>query len=290
MAMIMTDVVCAIGFIVGIVGLVFALRSGPKARPNAEVAANGTKPASPSDGKALSVNWRVGSSLVSALIVVTVTRWPVAGLLAAAATFSLPAVIRSTASRDATRLTEAVAVWTELLRDTLTASAGLAQAIVATAAVAPEAIRETVARLSERIVSGVPVDDALRAFAAEIDEPSADQVVCALRLAVTSRAQRLVDLLGALADSTREEVAMRLRVEASRASVRSSVRTVICFSLGFVVLLAVFAHSYLAPFGSATGQLVLGFVGACYATGLFLMVRLVRPRPSVQLSRRATPT
>jgi len=220
---------------------------------------------------------RLSLMCLAAVTVGTITRWPAAGLLAAAATFALPSFLRSTAARDSTRRTEAVAVWTELLRDTLTGSAGLAQAIVATAGIAPEELRPPVVHLADQISSGVPIDGALRRFADEVDNPSAHQVVCALRLAATSRTQRLVELLGALADSTREEVTMRLRVEASRASARSGVRTVLGFSMGFVALLTVVARSYLSPFGSVTGQFVLLLVGLLYAVGLTLMVRLVRP-------------
>jgi Flp pilus assembly protein TadB len=183
-----------------------------------------------------------------------------------------------------------VAVWTELLRDTLTASAGLAQAIVATAEVAPDEVRLPVSHLADRIMSGVSMDEALRLFAREVDDPSAADVVSALRLAATSRAQRLVELLGALAESTRDEVTMRLKVEASRASARSGVRTVIVFSIGFVVLLMLVARSYLAPYGSLSGQLVLVIVGACYAAGLALMVRLVRPDRGRTSSRKSAPT
>jgi Flp pilus assembly protein TadB len=129
------------------------------------------------------------------------------------------------------------------------------------------------------------MDDALRLFAQDIDDPSAQEVVSALRLAATSRAQRLVELLGALAISTREEVTMRLRVETSRASARSGVRTVIWFSVGFVALLTVIARSYLSPFGSIVGQLVLILVGVLYAMGLLLMARLIRPDEG----RRASP-
>jgi tight adherence protein B len=222
---------------------------------------------------------KVGPPLLIAIIVGTVTRWPVAALLAAVATVALPAALRSTGSRDLTRRAEAVAVWTELLRDTLTASSGLAQAIVATADLAPEEIRTPTGLLADRIMSGVSMDEALRLFAADVDDPSVEEVVCALRLAASARAQRLVDLLGALADSTRDVVAMRLRVEASRASARSGVRTVMTFSLGFVVLLTFVARAYLSPFGSVTGQVVLVVIGTCYAAGLTLMVRLVRPTP-----------
>jgi tight adherence protein B len=295
--MIVVVFLCAVGVAVGVVGLAAACRSAvpspaPGKRTNQPrllalgVLGNGTLAASDSP------RWgvRFGAPLVAALIVGTFTRWPVAGLLAAVGTASLPSALRSTTSRQATRRTEAVAVWTELLRDTLTTSAGLSQAIVATAAVAPEEIRVPVARLADRTMSGVPMDDALRLLGAEIGDPSADEVVGALRLAAASRAQRLVDLLSALADSTREEVAMRLRVEASRASARSGVRTVIFFSIGFVLLLTVVAQSYLSPFRTVTGQLVLLVVGICYAAGLALMVRLVRPTSWRQSSREMVRT
>jgi Flp pilus assembly protein TadB len=282
--MILIVVACSFGVGIGVVGIVAALQ-----RPTVGVSSETTpttrlfRVEKRLNGRESTWNthsWitKIGLPLVSALIVGTVTRWPVAALLAAVATYSLPAALRSTASQDLTRRTEAVAVWTELLRDTLTASAGLAQSIVATAGVAPDEIRMPVAHLADRIMSGVAMDDSLRLFAAEVNDSSAEDVVCALRLAATSRAQRLVELLGALADSTRDEVTMRLRVEASRASARSGVRTVICFSIGFVALLMLVARSYLAPYGSVTGQLVLILVGACYVAGLTLMVRLVRPK------------
>ncbi len=108
-------------------------------------------------------------------------------------------------------------------------------------------------------------------------------MICSLLLAFSSRAQRLGDLLAALAESTRDEVALRLRIETSRASVRSGVRTVVVFSVAFAAALVVLAHSYLAPFGSATGQLALGLVGVLYAGGLTLMVVLARPPAPVRL-------
>jgi hypothetical protein len=72
-------------------------------------------------------------------------------------------------------------------------------------------------------------------------------------------------------------------VETSRASVRSGVRTVVIFSVAFAAGLALFARTYLAPFGSTTGQLVLLTVGALYASGLTLMVALARPPAPVRL-------
>jgi hypothetical protein len=125
--------------------------------------------------------------------------------------------------------------------------------------------------------------DALSHFADELDDPCADRVVCALQLAVASRAQRVGDLLAALADSTRDEVALRLRIEVSRASVRSGIRTVLVFSIAFAAALSLLARSYLAPFGSTEGQVVLTVVGVLYAAGLTLMVALARPPAPVRL-------
>jgi Flp pilus assembly protein TadB len=148
----------------------------------------------------------------------------------------------------------------------------------------PLEIQPSVRNLADRIMNGVPMDDALRSCASEIDDPSAEDVICALRLAATVRSQNLVDVLTALAEATREDVSMRLRVEASRASARSGVRIVILFSVIFAALLTIAARSYLAPFGTAAGQCVLALVGACYAAGLWLMARLVNP-PSVRPTR-----
>ena len=222
-------------------------------------------------------------AVVSGVGVGALTRWPVAALLAAASGLGLPRLLGSLRAQRTTERIEAVATWTELLRDTLAAAAGLSQAITATAELAPQAIRVPVLVLAERLASGVSMEGALRSFADDLADPSADLVVCALLVAATARSQRLGDLLGALAQSCREEVAMRLRVESSRASSRSSVRTVILFSVSFAALLFVAARSYLAPFGTATGQFILLVVGACYVAGLTFMVRLVRPRPAARL-------
>jgi len=76
-------------------------------------------------------------------------------------------------------------------------------------------------------------------------------------LAFTSRAQRLGDLLQALAESTREEVSLRLRIETSRASVAERGPHRGRLLRGVRRGLAVLARSYSRPFGSAEGQVVL---------------------------------
>ncbi len=214
------------------------------------------------------------------------TGWVVAVPIAGVAAFALPRLLRRTSGKVAIEKVEAVAAWTEMLQGTLAAAAGLQQAIVVTAPLSPLALRRAAGRLAAQLGAGVQPRDALLEFADEVADPSADRVVCALLLAVTSRAQQLGELLAALAEATREEVALRLRVETSRASVRSGVRTVVIFSVLFAAGLAVLARSYLAPFGTPTGQLVLVLVALLYGTGLTFMVWLARPPQPVRLLGR----
>lgn len=221
---------------------------------------------------------------IPALVAGMVTGWPVAAVLGGGAGLFVPRLMGATAAMRATERIEAVAAWAEMLRDSLVAAAGLGQAIAASAPIAPSAIREQVAALAARVESGVPLGSALRTFASEVDDPGADLVVAALVLATEQRAQKLGDLLTSLAAAAREEVSMRLRIESSRSQVRTSVRVVSGFSIGFGAFLMLFAHSYLAPFGTATGQVVLVVVGLCYGAGLTLMLRMARPHRFARLA------
>lgn len=217
------------------------------------------------------------------LVCIAITRWPVAGLIGGLGAATLPNSLRKVVPGEASKRTEAVASWTELIRDSLAASAGLAQSIVVTAPSAPILIRPQVGMLATRLTNGQTLEAGLHSFARDVDDPAAEFVVCALLLAATSRAQKLVEVLSSLTESIREDVSMRLRVDAGRASARSSVRTVVLFSVAFVCLLSILAHTYLIPFGTTVGQLVLAIVGLFYALGLTLMVRLVRPATEIRL-------
>ena len=274
-------VVCGVGLLV-LVEAVFGLCRGIAGRGDRSASSGGAPTARP-PGRA-GLDW---SALVPAfgvgIVCVVLTGWPVAGVVGAGAAFGLPRLLRQTSGAVSIAKIEAIATWTEMLQGTLAASAGLGQAIMATADLSPAPIRPATEQLAAQLRAGSHPRDALLQFAESVADPCADRVVCSLLLAFTSRAQRLGDLLQALAESTREEVSLRLRIETSRASVRSGVRTVVVFSVVFAAGLTVFARSYLAPFGSAEGQVVLLVVGGLYAGGLTLMVALARPPAPVRL-------
>lgn len=217
----------------------------------------------------------LAGTLFAGVLTLVVTRWPVAALLAAGAVFGSRG-LASSAPREKIAHLEAIATWTEMLRDTLAAAAGISQALAVTAQVAPLTIRPAVTTLANRISTGVSPRDALFSFADEMADQSADLVVATLMMAMEHHAQRIGDLLGALASTTRDQVTMRLRIEASRASARTAVRTIAGFSLGYLALMAVFARAYLAPFGTLDGQFVLAIIGGLFALGFWLMSRMAR--------------
>ncbi|MFE2447762.1 type II secretion system F family protein [Streptomyces sp. NPDC059426] len=207
-----------------------------------------------------------------------------AAVLTTAAMLTLPGLLgpdRATARR--TERMEALALWTEMLRDTLSAAAGLEQAVLTTAAIAPAPLQRELRRLAASIRSSQPLPAVLRTFADEADDPLADVVVAALVTAAERQASQLAALLGELADSVREQVAMRRRIDAGRASIRTGVRVTVTVTLGMAVGLTIFNRPYLNPFNTLTGQLVLAVVGALFAASFTWLTAIGRLHEPVRL-------
>jgi Flp pilus assembly protein TadB len=222
---------------------------------------------------------RLAGAVGAAVLTGALTGWPVAAILAGAAAFALPPMLRGGKERARhVARTEAIAGWAEMLRDTLSAAAGLEQAIVATAEVAPAPIRPEVTVLATRLEKERLVP-ALRRFAADLADPTGDLVVAALVLAAGHEARRLSDLLGSLAMAARDQAAMELRVEAGRARIRTSTRVVVGSTLVFAAGLILLNRSYLAPFGTPLGQGVLAIIGLLFGGAFWWLARMGRTAP-----------
>ena len=205
---------------------------------------------------------------------VVITRWPVAAVAAAGLGWFSTDLFGGKALRErAIARTEAIASWTEMLRDTLSGAHGLEEAIITSAEVAPAAIRPEVTSLAIRLERD-PLDRALRAFAADLAHPSGDLVVTALTLAAGGSVGDLNELLGTLALAAREEAAMRLRVDAARARLRTAVRVIAAVTAVTAAGLIVLNRPYLDVYGGATGQLVLAVVVATWAGALWWLHRM----------------
>jgi tight adherence protein B len=218
---------------------------------------------------------RVAGTLVTAAVVAAVTRWPSGTVLAGLAAWFLPRALGPDREHArALERIEAIATFTEMLRDTISAAAGLEQAILAAEPVAPAPVREHVVLLAARIRRGQRLPAALRAFAAETADPTADLVVAALLLAAEQQARDLAQLLGSLADSARQHAVMRMRVAAGRARVRTAARIIIAVTMLLVIGLLAWSRAFLQPYGTPAGQLMLLVVGACFAAGFWWLHRI----------------
>lgn len=108
----------------------------------------------------LPADWTTRSVVIavtSGFVAGALTTWPVAAVLTTVAMLTLPGLLgpdRATARR--TERMEALAAWTEMLRDTLSAAAGLEQAVLATADIAPAALEPEMRKLASAVRSGHP--------------------------------------------------------------------------------------------------------------------------------------
>ena len=219
---------------------------------------------------------RLVRGVAAALPILVVTRWPVAALGVGALAWFTPELFGSKAAEEqAIARTEGIATWTEMLRDTLAGAHGLEEAITTTATVAPEAIKLEVATLAIRL-ERESLSDALTAFGEDLAHPTADLVVTALRLAAGGAVGDLNDLLGTLAVAARDEAGLRLRVEASRARLRTAVRVIAACTAATALGLVILNRRYLDVYASAVGQTVLGAVVLCWGVSLSWLSRMGR--------------
>ncbi len=213
-----------------------------------------------------------------ALLALLATGWPVGALLAGGIALSLPSVFGGKGARAAEIVrVEAIATWAGQLRDMLSGGNGLLETIEATAPFAPAPIRPEVARLAVGMRRGRLVP-ALRAFAADVDDPMADLVVASLVVATTEQVGRLGELLGMLAARTNEQAALRMRIDKDRASVRTQVKGVVLVTVVSLVGLTLSDRGLLDAYDSAEGQVVLAVIGSCFLAGFALLARLARPQ------------
>lgn len=212
----------------------------------------------------------------AAALVFVVSGWPAAAVAGGLLGWFAPELFASRASRDAALArTEAIASWTEMLRDTIASSHGLEAAIATTAPVAPDAIRPEVEQLA-RSLKHASLPDALRRFAVDVAHPISDLVVASLTVAANGAVRDLAELLGMLADSARDEAAMQLRVEASRARMRTAVRVISGVTVVTAVGLVVLNRSYVEVYATITGQVVLVGIAAAWGTALWWLASMSR--------------
>ena len=229
--------------------------------------------------------WVLAAVFVGA-VVWAWTRWPVGGLWVFAGVLSIP-LLRGSGPRadEEIQKVEAIATWAEQVRDTMNASAGLQQALIATARNGPAPIASELGDFARRAPRG-DLSGTLIQLGADLRHPSADLVIAGLLSATELDAGRLVPLLSRLASSIRDEAQMRIRIEVGRARVRTSMAIVGVFVTLTGLLLLVAGGELLKGYRSTGGQLWLLVVGGVVAFSVWSSRKLADvPHPERFVAR-----
>lgn len=221
---------------------------------------------------------RLGGALGVGLVVFLLTQWVVMAVAGVATVLAMP-YLRGRQSEQRVRLAkaEALPVWCEMLRDLLQGAHGLETVIKTTAPVAPVALRHDTQLLAADL-GRMSLRDALMAFADRVADPICDQVVMGLRI----EGGEVGSVLGSIADSARNALEVRRRVESGRASTRWTARFTIAVTVLFALGLSIFDRKYLTAY-DGWGQFLLVIVLAFFAGGLWLMALVTRGEPPKRL-------
>lgn len=211
---------------------------------------------------------RAAVAVGAGFIVLLATQWVVLAAATAALVFSWGRVVRDRRADTERRRVEAIAKWLEDLRDVLRGSSiGAEEALEQVAGRPPEPIREALTRFLARRRQGFRIEDALDDLGHELDHPTADAAIAAIRLVVggSAGAGRLHPTVEALALATRDEVRARERIDRTRAVYQGSMQRLILIGAALIGYLRLAAGDLLDPYSTPTGQIVLLFPLAMWA-------------------------
>lgn len=229
---------------------------------------------------------KLGIGALLGLAAGLVTGWVILTLLVPAAIVGLPYLLGAGSDLSGIKKLDALEEWTRSLSGVLGAGVSLEQAIATSQASAPAAIQTEVNALVARLRSRMSSEEALRRFADDLGDTTADKIVCALILGARRRNIGLTQILEDLAESVAEDVSSRRMVQAERTRQTTTVRyvtliTVVVFG-GFLL----FGGSYVAPYGTTVGQPILAVLLAAYVGVLVWLRRMNRAEPLPRLLER----
>jgi Flp pilus assembly protein TadB len=210
-----------------------------------------------------------------------VTGWVLALVIVPVAVIGLPILLATPPAAVQIYRLEAMEEWTRSLSGVLTVGIGLEQALVATLRSTPAPIRAEVERLVSRLRARWDTEAALRAFADELDDATGDLIAANLILAARRRGAGLASVLEGLAESVAADVRARRQVEADRAKPRSTARWVTLISASVLVVLTL-SGSYVEPYSSPIGQVILVVLLSAYVATLIWMRRMATGKPPLR--------
>ncbi|WP_269305773.1 type II secretion system F family protein [Aeromicrobium sp. HA] len=256
--------------VAGVMGLVIGLQPSE----------HGDRPARPHRTLRLSKPTRrlLLAGAAAGVLAFAITGWVLALVATPVAFVGLPVLLSSSSAQQRIVRLEAMEEWTRTLAGVLTVGVGLEQALVTSLRSTPAAIKPEVTRLVSRLRARWKTEDALRAFADELDDATGDLVAANLILGAQHRGAGLASVLEGLAESVAADVRARRQIEADRAKPRATARWVTLISVGVLVVLAI-SGTYVEPYRSPLGQVILVLLLVTYVATLVWMKRMAIGRP-----------
>lgn len=215
---------------------------------------------------------------VTGLAVGILTGWYIAIVVLPALVIGWPMLIGKTSTSEIDKLADLDA-WVRSLAGILVGGGvGLEQGLRISLSSAPSSIRPALGRLVARLDAQQSIEPALRLWADEMDDHTADLVAAALILESRRREGGIADALDELADNVSMQTQTRREIEADRATHRSTARWVSIISMAVIAVMVV-TGTYTEPYKTPLGQLVaLALLGA-YSGCLLWMRNISIGRP-----------
>lgn len=265
----MLAALATIGFAIGATLVVAGLNPAP---------ANAVRPETKQRVRLLSAKDRRNALIGLGIgVVLTLFGWVIALFLAPIVAVVIPWLMRPEEGVSPEDL-EALEEWTRSLSGVIGAGQGISSAIIATRTSCPDRIRPQVERLIARIYARRPLDQALYAFADDVNSQVGDFIATALIQASRHEGAALGKALDGIAVDVTEEVRARRDIEASRSSARAQTR-IITVVVIFVMTGFIFFTPIGSQYRSPAGQVSLLFVIAAFLGSLWWLKKAASTRP-----------
>lgn len=219
---------------------------------------------------------RLVFSIIAGVILWVLLRWPIMVIIVPTIIFLSPTLFLP--KDKSVDLLDDIATWTHNLVGLISTGSHLEGALKASYSNAGDTLRPHLQKLIARLNSSWRTERALRAFAQDLHDPTADLVVASLILSARQRGQGLADALAELAKQTREEVSVRREISATQATPRTTVAIINILILGLIVAVPLIP-ALSAPYRSPLGQIVFAALVAFALLVLRMMRMRITPDP-----------
>lgn len=222
--------------------------------------------------------------LVAGVVVAAISGQLLALVLIPAGVVIVPYLLAAPPSREL-ELLAALDRWVRLLATSIGTGKSIRDAIFATRAQAPDAIRGPVDQLCARLDQRLTTQEALLRFADDLDSADADAVAAALAIASSRGGVGTRSTLRALSDTIQDRLRALREVATERAKPRTVVRQVTLITIGVLLAAIVLNGQFFAPYLTGLGQMIALVLATAYLGCLLVLRRMTTPPPAPRFLR-----